>query len=298
MREMKTHRRMLAVAAAAAMLGACGGEGGSSSEEAPDEPERAASEAERTPEPAEVPSSAVVVGEVTTGEATTDEAITDEDDTASTHAPTPGSDSSADADSTIGEPALGFLLDSLLAEGVAPDSLLARASDAAHLARYAGDSLLADSFAARPRLPPGTQFHATSDWLVTAASDQPGDPVVATLVEDVAGPDGRVLVPQGAKFLGVVTEAQSALGPGEVPFLEVVFETLSAEAWERPIKTRVVAVAPMDRTEPPPGEIAEGALLVVELEERLVLPMPVANSVNDTLLVVPDTTPPVAGLGS
>ena len=292
MRETKTHRRMLAVAAATAMLGACGGEGGSSSEEAPDEPERAASEAEGTPEPTEAPSSAVVGGE-----ATTDEAITDEDDTASTHVPTPGSDSSADADSAIGEPALGFLLDSLLAEGVAPDSLLARASDAAHLARYAGDSLLADSFAARPRLPPGTQFHATSDWLVTAASDQPGDPVVATLVEDVAGPDGRVLVPQGAKFLGVVTEAQSALGPGEVPFLEVVFETLSAEAWERPIKTRVVAVAPMDRTEPPPGEIAEGALLVVELEERLVLPMPVANSVDDTLLVGPDTIPPVPVLG-
>ncbi len=53
----------------------------------------------------------------------------------------------------------------------------------------------------------------------------------------MAGPDGRVLVPHGTKFLGVVTEAQSALGPGEVPFLEVVFETLAAEAWERPIKT-------------------------------------------------------------
>lgn len=256
----------------------------------------------------------------------------DQGDTASAHLPAREVDSS----SIVRPSAIALLLDSLLAEGVEDQRLAARAGDSAYVARFAGDSLLAESFSARPRLPPGTRFRVTSDWLVTAADNRPGDPVVATLADDVAGPHGRVLVARGAKLLGTVTEAQDALGPGEVPFLEVAFETLSTETWERPIRTRVVAVLP---PEPPlgegvagqadptldtavdpnlvpdqeslvgpdaianpdaglpsatnPGEILDGAVLVVELEEQLVLPtlLP-APEVADTL--APETADTVS----
>ena len=249
----------------------------------------------------------------------------DQGDTTSAHLPARGVDTSA----IVRPSAIALLLDSLLAEGVDDPRHAARAGDSVYVARFAGDSLLAERFSARPRLPPGTRFRVTSDWRVAAANDRPGDPVVATLTDDVVGPHGRVLVAQGAKLLGTVTEAQDALGPGEVPFLEVAFETLSTETWERPIRTRVVAVLPPEpplgegegvagQTDPTldtaadpnlvpdpeslvgpdatanpdaglpsatnPGEIPEGAVLFVELEEQLVLPtLPPEPEVADTL---------------
>lgn len=205
--------------------------------------------------------------------------------------------------------AIGRLLDSLLADGFASEPVLAPSGDLASIEDLAGDSLLAERFAARPRLRMGVQLRAVSDRFVTTADHRPGDPVVATLAEDVPGPGGRVLVRQGAKLLGVVTASQSAFGPGETAFLEVAFLTLATETWERPLRTRVVAVLPPeapeptpeepmegaedqpDPAEPPPdpltgagdpaegapGEIPAGAVLVVELEETLVLPMAAAD---------------------
>lgn len=204
--------------------------------------------------------------------------------------------------------AIGRLLDSLLADGFSSEPVLAPSGDPASIEDLAGDSLLAERFTARPRLRMGVQLRAVSDRFVTTADHRPGDPVVATLAEDVPGPGGRVLVRQGAKLLGVVTASQSAFGPGETAFLEVAFLTLATEAWERPLRTRVVAVLPPeapeptpeepmegagdqpDPAEPPPdpstgvqpaegapGEIPAGAVLVVELEETLVLPMVAAD---------------------
>lgn len=315
--ETRARSRLLALAVAAAfpvVLGGCRGDEAPATgdEDAPSSRSEAASPAG---ESADMDASTIASGPPPG----------DQGDTASAHLPARGVDSS----SIVRPSAIALLLDSLLAEGVEDQRLAARAGDSVYVARFAGDSLLAERFSARPRLPPGTRFRVTSDWLVTAADDRPGDPVVATLADDVAGPHGRVLVARGAKLLGTVTEAQDALGPGEVPFLEVAFETLSTEMWERPIRTRVVAVLPPEpplgegegvagQTDPTldtaadpnlvpdpeslvgpdatanpdaglpsatnPGEIPEGAVLFVELEEQLVLPtlLP-APEVADTL---------------
>lgn len=306
MNEMKARRRLAAgsrqaalaaLAASAALLAALGG---CRSEDAPPSEDAATPPDAATEAPAEEPTPGSQVPPGTSEPAGAD--------SSSPRLPGRGGDSIS-----IAEPsAIALLLDSILAEGIEHQGLRGRASDSAYVARFAGDSLLAERFAVRPRLPPGTRFRATCDWLVTAADHRPGDPVVATLTDDVANPQGRVLVRRGAKFLGAVTEAQSALGPGEVPFLEVAFETLSAETWERPIRARVVALLPpeplelsldegegdagqADRSpgspdsadanpaaadpaaETPsalePGAIPVGAVLVVELEEQLILPM-------------------------
>ena len=300
--------RLAALAASAALLAALGG---CRSEDAPSSEDAGAPPDAATEAPAEAPAPGSQVppgtSELTGADSSTagGRSPGDGGDTASARLPGRGGDSVS-----IAEPsAIALLLDSILAEGIEHQGLRGRASDSAYVARFAGDSLLAERFAARPRLPPGTRFRATSDWLVTAADHRPGDPVVATLTDDVANPQGRVLVRRGAKFLGAVTEAQSALGPGEVPFLEVAFETLSAEMWERPIRARVVALLPPEQSldegeadagqadrspgspdsadanptaaDPTagtpstlePGAIPVGAVLVVELEEQLVLPM-------------------------
>ena len=324
MNEMKARSRLaagrpLAVLAASATLlatlGGCRSEDAPPSEDAGTPPDAAV----EVPAEEPVPGSQVPLG--TSEPAGEDSSLaaggppsSDGSDTASARLLGRGGDSIS-----IAEPsAIALLLDSILAEGIEHQGLRGRAGDSAYVARFAGDSLLAERFAARPRLPPGTRFRTTSDWLVTAADHRPGDPVVATLTDDVANPQGRVLVRRGAKFLGAVTEAQSALGPGEIPFLEVAFETLSMETWERPIRARVVALLPPEPPElslgegeadagqadrspgspdsadanpaapdpaaaadpaarPPsalePGTIPVGAVLVVELEEQLVLPM-------------------------
>lgn len=348
MNEMKARSRraarspLVALAALAASAALLAGLAGCRSEDAPPSEDAGAPPDASAEAPAEAPAEEPAPGsqvlletpEPAGGDsslATGGRPPGDGSDTASTRLPGRGGESIS-----IAEPsAIALLLDSILAEGIEHQGLRGRASDSAYVARFAGDSLLAERFAARPRLPPGTRFQTTSDWLVTAADHRPGDPVLATLTDDVANPQGRVLVRRGAKFLGAVTEAQSALGPGEVPFLEVTFETLSSETWERPIRARVVALLP---PEPPelsldegeadagqaerlpgspdsadanpiaadsaaaadpaaetpsalePGTIPVGAVLVVELEEQLVLPM-LPDDLPDDL---PDADTPAA----
>lgn len=293
--------------AVAALLAACGGD------EVPEGANGGAGTEAAAPAPADRADSSTRAG---------GEPAPSGDDAASTGVPPSELVSPPPPDLTSPEAvsAIGRLLDSLFADGFASEPVAATPGDAANVARFAGDSLLAQRFAARPRLRLGTQLRATSDRFVTTADHRPGDPVAATLAEDVPGPGGRVLVRRGAKLLGVVTASQSAFGPGETAFLEVSFLTLTADTWERPIKTRVVAVlspeeleptpdsaqappesrpdssaVPSDPVEEAPGEIPAGAVLVVELEEPVALPMSAgeegsAESAVDPLPSTRDTT--------
>jgi len=120
---------------------------------------------------------------------------------------------------------------------------------------------------------PGVRLTATADWEVSAERHAPGDPVSATVAEDFAPGGGPVLISQGTRLLGRVKVAETAQGPGETPFLEIGFETLSATDYERPVETLVVetGLAP-DQGVAQPGTIQEGAPLVIEIRRALELP--------------------------
>lgn len=120
---------------------------------------------------------------------------------------------------------------------------------------------------------PGVRLTATADWEVSAERHAPGDPVSATVAEDYAPGGGPVLISQGTRLLGRVKVAETAQGPGETPFLEIGFETLSATDYERPVETLVVETGPApDQGVAQPGTIQEGAPLVIEIRRALELP--------------------------
>lgn len=124
---------------------------------------------------------------------------------------------------------------------------------------------------------PGVRIAAIADWEVSAQDHVAGDPVSATVSEDYAPGGGPVLIPRGAKLLGRVRVAEAAQGPGETPFLEVGFETLSVPEYERPVETLVVETGPApDQAVARPGTIAEGAVVVVEIRRLLRLPPPLS----------------------
>lgn len=120
---------------------------------------------------------------------------------------------------------------------------------------------------------PGARIATTADWAVSAQDHVAGDPVSVTVSEDYAPEGGPVLIPRGAKLLGRVRVAEAAQGPGETPFLEVGFETLSASEYERPVETLIVETGPAaDQAVAQPGTIAEGAVVVVEIRRLVRLP--------------------------
>lgn len=120
---------------------------------------------------------------------------------------------------------------------------------------------------------PGVRLTATADWEVSAERHAPGDPVSATVAEDFAPGGGPVLISQGTRLLGRVRVAETAQGPGETPFLEIGFETLSATDYERPVETLVVETGPApDQGVAQPGTIHEGALILIEIRRALELP--------------------------
>ena len=88
----------------------------------------------------------------------------------------------------------------------------------------------------------GTQIALSSDLEISTEDVIPGDPIIATVIDDVIAPDGMVLIPQGAKLLGRVVQAQESTGPDVDPVLEIEFETLSTVDYERPITAAVVEV--------------------------------------------------------
>ena len=88
----------------------------------------------------------------------------------------------------------------------------------------------------------GTQLALSSDLEISTEDMLPGDPVIATVTDDVFGADGSIVVPAGAKLLGRVTRAEESTGSEVDPVLEIAFETLSTDAWERPVQVAVVDV--------------------------------------------------------
>ena len=188
-------------------------------------------------------------------------------------------------------------------------------SGAATTDTTAADSLAADStdLPERPvqlRVPPGTRVRLTAEIDISTDEYDVGDPVIATVVQDVTDPSGETLIPQGTYFLGRVEASASSGGIGEPAILEVAFETLSAWNYERPIES-VVVDAPVtldpdaerarrsgsgrDALRTVPGIIAAGSVIVVQLREEVMVPaadplVPDSVSAVDTVAAA-DTVP-------
>lgn len=164
------------------------------------------------------------------------------------------------------------------------------------------DSVAADStvLPERPvqlRVPPGTRVRLTAEIDISTDAYDVGDPVIATVAQDVLDATGETMIPQGTYFLGRIEASASSGGIGEPAVLEVAFETLSAWNYERPIES-VVIDAPVtldpeaerarrtgggrDAMRPVPGRIAAGSVIVVQLREAVMVP-PVSPLVPDTV---------------
>lgn len=137
-------------------------------------------------------------------------------------------------------------------------------------------------------IPAGTQIDAAPDEDISTAAYRVDDPVIVTVVRDVHGRNGEFLLPQGVRLLGRVRTSMGSGGPGEPPVLEIDFETLSADRYERPIEGAVVnrpvipdPVADRRRSSASrrvaartvvPGLIMAGTIIEVELRAPVEVP--------------------------
>lgn len=151
----------------------------------------------------------------------------------------------------------------------------------------APDSVVPDAEAFPPApavVAAGTRVRVRLDEGVSADMHLPGHAVVATVATDVTGPAGTLLIRAGAKLLGRVTAAEPSPGPGEDAHLELEFETLSADSFERPVRAVLAGGArganPFGAfVEPRPyeGRLRAGATVLVEMRTAFSVP-PQADS--------------------
>lgn len=160
----------------------------------------------------------------------------------------------------------------------------------------AGADELAAGIAPEPlraiRIPAGTRVNVVADEDISTAEYRVGDPVIATVIHDVLGPGAGRLLPRGVRLLGRVKASMGSGGPGESPVLEIAFETLSAQSYERPVEGVVVnapvvldpAAARARRSASGrvaavttvPGLIMKGTIIGVELRAPVRVPAPAA----------------------
>lgn len=182
------------------------------------------------------------------------------------------------------------------------------AGDSAAADSARADSATADTLAALGppmRIPGGTEITVTSDYDISTDVYDVGDPVITTVIQDVVDRDGTVLIPRGVKLLGRVEAAAGSGGVGELPVLEVSFETLSAWRFERPIETLVthtpVTIDPeadrarrqargRDALRVLPGRITAGSIIMLQLREAVLVPP-------DTAMWLPGDTLGPEGVG-
>ncbi len=139
----------------------------------------------------------------------------------------------------------------------------------------------------------GTRVQVVLDEEVSADRHLPGHAVIATVVADVTGPEGELLIGEGAKLLGRVAASEPSPGPGEDAHLEIAFETLSASGFELPLQAALAGGARPSNpfggfVEPRPyqGRIRAGTPLILEVRAAFAVPRQAA-----------DTAPPGDGSG-
>lgn len=131
----------------------------------------------------------------------------------------------------------------------------------------------------------GTRVQVVLDEEVSADRHLPGHAVIATVVVDVTGPEGELLIGEGAKLLGRVAASEPSPGPGEDAHLEIAFETLSANGFERPLQAALAGGARPSNpfggfVEPRPyqGRIRAGTPLILEIRAAFAVPRQAADT--------------------
>lgn len=171
------------------------------------------------------------------------------------------------------------------------DSTPTRTEAVGDTAAPADDELAGDTVPEPPppvRVPAGTRINAAAADDISTDLYRVDDPVVVTVTHDVLGPNAELLLPRGVRLLGRVRTSLGSGGPGEPAVLEIEFETLSADRYERPIEGAVVnrpvildpVAARRRRTASGraaalamvPGLIMGGTIIVVELRAPVELP--------------------------
>ncbi len=153
-------------------------------------------------------------------------------------------------------------------------------------------------------LPAGTRIHVVAPQDISTDMYQVDDAVVVVVDQPVTDTMGAVVLPSGAILIGRVLAAVSSGGSGEEAVLEIAFETLSTESYERPLEADVVeAVVRLDAqaeamrraagaraaaTTVVPGVIVAGQRFTVALRRGVAVPRPRAPSPDS--LGIADTT--------
>lgn len=79
----------------------------------------------------------------------------------------------------------------------------------------------------RATLPEGTVLELTANDSISSATHENGDPVSATAAVDITDADGRVLIPAGAVFDGVIEDIREIEAPGGQGTLVLAFNQVS-----------------------------------------------------------------------
>ena len=89
-------------------------------------------------------------------------------------------------------------------------------------------------------VPAGAELELAIESELSTERNQPGDYFYATLVDDVLADDGLVLLRQGTRMRGVVTESAPSESSDLLPVLEFVVDAVLFEGGEQPISTEVL----------------------------------------------------------
>jgi hypothetical protein len=99
--------------------------------------------------------------------------------------------------------------------------------------------------------PVGLVIHAHLGTPLSWENARAGDPVVATLDEPIAGSDGTILVPEGARLHGTIISAEH----GELDHIELHFDRVETRGQSHRIDARILTlgsatVSPTDGSRP------------------------------------------------
>jgi hypothetical protein len=94
-----------------------------------------------------------------------------------------------------------------------------------------------------PAIPVGTQVSLAVESTLSTQNSQPGDIFHAWVTEEVIGGDGMVLIPEGARVRGEVTESRGTTSSDDEAVLGIRLTTLLLNGRELPIETTVTQTA-------------------------------------------------------
>ncbi len=89
-------------------------------------------------------------------------------------------------------------------------------------------------------IPVGTEIELAVESELSTERNRAGDLFYATLTDDVLAGDGLVLMPQGTRVRGVITESAASESADVLPVLEVAIEAVLWGSGEQPVRAMVV----------------------------------------------------------